>query len=67
MIDTEIQQDIEKIKDYVSGINILMDSLYDRGVEIRIAYKDSTSGSPTGRPCLELWRATEHIDYLKRD
>ena len=62
MIDEEIKGDIEKIKDYVDGINFLIRSLHEKGVEIRIAYKD---GNTTVPPSIELWRATEHIDYLK--
>lgn len=65
MIDSEIFEDIRRIEDYVEGINFLMDSLHKKGVEVRISYKDSTSGAPNGIPCLELWRATEHVDYLK--
>ncbi len=61
-MDEEIKNDIEKIKDYVDGINFLMKSLHEKSVEIRIAYKD---GSSTVAPTIELWRATEHIDYLK--
>ena len=67
MIDKEIEQDINTIKDYVHGINHLMQILHEKGVEIRLAYKDSTSGSPTGGPYLDLWRAIEHINYLKED
>jgi hypothetical protein len=65
MIDTEIQEKINIIKENVNIINGLMADLHSKGVEIRIAYKDSGSGSPTGLPCLDLWRATEHVDYLK--
>lgn len=65
MIDSEILEDINRIQDYVEGINWIMDNLYKKGVEVRIAYKDSTSGAPNGIPCLEFWRAIEHVDYLK--
>ncbi len=67
MIDHEIKSDIEKIQDYVDGINVLMTSLHEKGVEVRIAYKDSTNSGSGTVPHLELWRAIEHVDYLKKD
>ena len=63
MIDEEVKDDIEKIRDYVDGINFLISSLYKKDVEIRIAYKESEHGNP---PKLDLWRAIEHINYLKK-
>jgi len=65
MIDTEILKKINIIKENVKIINDLMSDLHEKGVEIRIAYKDSSNGSPTGLPCLTLWRATEHVNYLE--
>jgi len=65
MIDKEIKTDVQVIQDCINLINSTMSDLYKKGVEIRIAYKDSTSGAPNGIPCLELWRAIEHRDYLK--
>lgn len=66
MIDPDIKADIDSIQLHVSNINVLMESLHTRGVEVRIAYKDSTNGGGTGCiPHIELWRAVEHRDYLK--
>jgi hypothetical protein len=41
-----------------------MSSLYEKDVEIRIAYKEADRGQP---PQLNLWRAIEHINYLKKE
>jgi hypothetical protein len=65
MIDAEIQESINIIKENIDIINNLMAEMHSKGVEIRIAYKDSSNGSSTGLPRLDLWRATEHVDYLK--
>ena len=66
MIDREIQTKIQKIKENVDAINLLMAELHEQNVEIRIAYKDSsTGGGSITVPRLDLWRATEHRDYLK--
>lgn len=65
MMDPDIKTDIDAIQQHVSDINVLMESLYTRGVEVRIAYKDSANGG--GKDCIphiELWRAIEHRDYL---
>lgn len=67
MMDPEIENDINTIKDYVHGINFLLKELHERGVEVRITYRDSSNGAPEGIPCLDLWRATEHVDYLKQE
>lgn len=66
MIDNEVKEKIDEIHSCVNSINQLMAELYLKNVEIRIAYKDSANGG--GKDCtphIELWRATEHIDYLK--
>jgi hypothetical protein len=65
-MDPDIKKDIDEIHSYVNSINQLMESLHARGVEVRIAYKDSANGG--GKDCvphIELWRAIEHRDYLK--
>jgi hypothetical protein len=62
MIDSNIVDKVQTISKNVEEINQLMSELYDQSVEIRIAYKDSSKGEP---PRIELWRATEHVDYLK--
>lgn len=66
MIDPAIKQDIETIKSCIDQINELMATLHERGVEVRIAYKDSSNGGGSGCvPHIELWRATEHVNYLE--
>ena len=66
MIDREIQTKIQTIKENVDSINTLMAELHEQNVEIRIAYRDSSGSGETERaPHIELWRATEHRDYLK--
>lgn len=64
MIDQEISDAVNEITSRVNTINVLMDQLYKKNVEIRISYKDSEKGNP---PRLEVWRAVEHVDYLKKD
>ena len=67
MIDSDIQLKIDLIKDHVSKINELMAMLEEKNVEIRIQFKDSTNSGSNTKPHLELWRATEHINYLKEN
>ena len=62
MIDSNIAENVQTILKNVDEINQLMSKLYEQNVEIRIAYKDASKGEP---PRIELWRATEHVDYLK--
>ena len=62
MIDSNIAEKVQTILKNVDEINQLMSELYEHSVEIRIAYKDANKGEP---PRIELWRATEHVDYLK--
>ena len=64
MIDNTIADKIQIISKNVDEINQLIAELYAQNVEVRIAYKDSTKGDP---PRIDLWRATEHVDYLKQD
>ena len=63
MIDDEISNAVEEITTQVNTINSLMNQLYKKNVEIRIAYKDSEKGNP---PRLDIWKAVEHVDYLKK-
>jgi hypothetical protein len=64
MTDPDIADKITKIKDSVELINSLMAELHEKNVEIRIKYTDSTLDIPPG---IALWRATEHVDYLKNN
>ena len=62
MIDPEIENKVTAIRASVDLINCLIADLYEHNVEIRISYQDASNGNP---PSINLWRATEHIDYLK--
>ena len=62
MTTQNIGQQIENIKEAVETINSLMAELHINNVEIKIAYKEPNNGEP---PRLDLWRAVEHVDYLK--
>lgn len=62
MTDPDIQDKIQTIKDSVNLINTLMTELYEKNVEIRIMYVEASKGAAPG---ISLWRATEHVDYLK--
>jgi hypothetical protein len=64
MIDNSIADKVQIISKNVDEINQLIAELYTQDVEVRIAYKDSSKGEP---PRIDLWRATEHVDYLKQD
>lgn len=60
-----LKKQVDTIRLHVDKINEIMSQLYKEGVEIRIQFKDSTNGAPNGVPCIELWRATHHVDLLK--
>jgi hypothetical protein len=64
MIDSSIADKVQTISKNVDEINQLMSELYENNVEIRIAYKDASKGDP---PRIDLWRAIEHVDYLKTE
>jgi hypothetical protein len=64
MFDNSIAEKVQTILKNVDEINQLMSELYEQSVEIRIAYKDANKGEP---PKIDLWRATEYVDYLKKD
>lgn len=64
MIDNNISSKIDTIKRNVEEINLLMAELHKLAVEVRIQYKDASGLSP---PQIDLWRATEHVDYLRRE
>lgn len=62
MIDGEIKLLVAEIEDAVATINKNMDILHQRDVEVRFIFKDPAAGNP---PTLNLWRAVEHVNYLK--
>ena len=62
MIDNDIADKINTIKDSVDLINTLIAELHENKVEVRIKYEESAVDNP---PRLNFWRATEHVDYLK--
>lgn len=62
MIDQEIKNKIDVIKQNVDAINQLMAELHEKNVEIRISYVDASKDVAPG---ISLWRATEHRDYLE--
>ncbi len=65
MKDDNIKVKVARLTNLIKDVNSVMKELHQLRVEVRISYKDSSSGAPEGIPCLELWRATEHNDYLK--
>ena len=64
MTNSLIAEKINIIEKNVEEINQLMSELHLDQVEIRIAYKDSANGNPAS---INLWKAVEHVDYLKKD
>lgn len=62
MNDPEIRDKIQTVKDSVDLINSLMAELHEKNVEIRIQYVEASKGAA---PSVSLWRAIEHVDYLK--
>lgn len=65
MKDDDIRVKVARLTNLIKDVNSVMRELHNLKVEVRIAYKDATSGAPDGIPYLELWRAIEHNDYLK--
>lgn len=62
MKDAEIEKTVLSVKQDLDRINDQITELHNKGVEVRIMYKESTSSSA---PSLELWKVIEHVDYLK--
>ncbi len=67
MKDINIKNQVIKLDALIKDVNVIMKELHEQNVEVRITYKDATNGAPNGIPCLELWRAIEHNDYLKNN
>lgn len=61
MMDPDLQEVVRGIKEHIDEINQLIEVGWGAGVEIRINYVDKTA---TTAPKLNLWRATQSIDYL---
>ena len=64
MINKLIAEKINIIEKNVEEINQLISEVHLDHVEIRIAYKEPSNGNP---PSISLWKAVEHVDYLKKD
>ena len=66
MINAEISKKVSDLKQNIENINQIMAELYTGyGVEIRISYNDRTNRGDGTVPNIELWKAIEHVDYLK--
>lgn len=64
MMDPEIKSNIDKLKIHVAEINTLMQELTKKGVEIQLFFDNNVNGKSNNYPSLQLWRATEKVDYL---
>ena len=61
MMDPEVTNLIIEIKEHIDKVNALLEAGWNSGLEVRINYVDKTSSAP---PRLDLWKATQSIDYL---
>lgn len=64
MIDPEIKQSIDDIKMHIKEINNILEELHKKGVDVQLTFDNNMNGKTNTRPSLELWRATEKVDYL---
>lgn len=64
MMDPEIKNNIDKLKIHVAEINTLMQELTKKGVEIQLFFDNNVNGKSNNYPSLQVWRATEKVDYL---
>ena len=64
MMDPEIKSNIDKLKIHVAEINTLMQELTKKGVEIQLFFDNNVNGKSNNYPSLQVWRATEKVDYL---
>lgn len=62
MKDNEIQSTIDVAQAAIDSINVALKLLHDKDVEIKLVFSDAKSDTP---PCLYIWKAVEHIDYVK--
>lgn len=62
MLNSSIKDKIDSIQGHISDINLLLCDLRADNVEIKIEFTKDTT---TQDPILKLWRAIEHVDYLK--
>jgi hypothetical protein len=63
MINELILEKVNIIEKNVDEINQLISELHLDHVEVRIAYKEPSNGNPAE---VHLWKAVEHVDYLKK-
>lgn len=63
MIDTSIETSVDQIVQNIDHINFLIAELHTKNVEIRVLYKEPSKGDPAK---LEIFRAVEHVNYLKK-
>lgn len=63
MIDNTIAKKIHTVQQCVATINEIMAELHPKNVEIRLVYHEVKNGQPA---VLELYRATEHVNYIQK-
>ena len=64
MIDPEIKHSIDNIKMHIKEINNILEELHKKGVDVQLTFDNNMNGKTNAYPSLELWRATEKVDYL---
>ena len=64
MIDPAIKSNIEILKNHINQINLIISELSTKGVDIQLRYDNNMNGKQGSIPTLELWRASEKVDYL---
>ena len=62
MKDPDIQSIVNLVQAAIDNINTAVQLLHEKDVEIKLAFNDAKAEKP---PFLYIWKAIEHIDYVK--
>lgn len=62
MKDPDIQSIVDLIQASLDSINAAVATLHEKDVEIKVVFNDAKGDTP---PHLYIWKAIEHIDYVK--
>ena len=62
MKDPDIQSIVDLVQAAIDNINTAVEILHEKDVEIKIVYNEAKGDTP---PHLYIWKAIEHIDYVK--